>query len=135
MAISSSCFPLSTIFPSLTTRMMSAFLTVDILWAITMEVLPSMMVSMAFWIFCSIMVSTDAVASSSTSILACRQGVAALSYITVQSAGDVVNDLVRRAKLQRSHDLVFRGVGISVEQVLPDRAGEQVRRLLHVADR
>ena len=43
---------------------MSAFLIVLSLWAITKLVLPFIRLSMALWILCSVLVSTDDVASS-----------------------------------------------------------------------
>ena len=60
--------PLSTMSPSRRTRMRSAFLMVDRRWAMTKEVRCSMSWSMAAWIFCSVRVSTEEVASSRMSM-------------------------------------------------------------------
>ena len=54
--------------PSLITSITSASLTVDSLWAMTKEVLPTIMRSMASWILLSVRVSTELVASSRISM-------------------------------------------------------------------
>ena len=58
--------PLSMILPSCTTRITSARRMVDRRWAMMKEVRPVMTFSMAFWMSCSVTVSTELVASSST---------------------------------------------------------------------
>ena len=62
--MSCSCVPCSTIRPFSTRRIQSALRMVDSRCAMTTEVRPRITVSIAAWIFCSVMVSTDAVASS-----------------------------------------------------------------------
>ena len=60
-----------------------------------------------------------------------KEAPADLDWATISSKE--FYDLIRGAELKGSHDLVFRGVGIAVQQVLPDCPREQVRGLLHIS--
>ena len=64
-ARSSSWLPCSMIFPSFMKRITSADWMVDSLWATMKLVLPFIMAAKAFWIFISVLVSMDEVASVS----------------------------------------------------------------------
>ena len=58
------CLPVSTIFPSLRTIILSALIIVESLCAITSVVLFLVRINIAFWTFCSETASRDEVASS-----------------------------------------------------------------------
>ena len=68
-SISARCEPRSMILPSCTTKITSALRMVESRCATIKDVLPCMTVSIACCSFCSVMVSTDDVASSNTKIL------------------------------------------------------------------
>ena len=68
-------------------------------------------------------------------LFACREHVAALAHVGLQPLFEPGDHLVRGDELQSPFDLLVRGFGLGVEQVFPHRAGKQMRRLKHIADR
>ena len=62
------------------------------------------------------------------------EGVAALADVGIIAVRQSCDDLVGRDGLDCGLDLIHCRVGTAVAQVFQDRAGEQVRRLQHVAD-
>ena len=63
------------------------------------------------------------------------QHVAALSHVGIQTLFELRDDAFRRYEPDRFPDLLFRRVRTAVHEVFAYGAGEQVRRLQHVAQR
>lgn len=104
---------------------------------------------MADWMRCSVRVSTEAVASSSTRMRGSAKMARAkdsscfspvdsrsppLAYIAVQALLQLVHHFLGGDQPEGGLDLLLGGVRIAVEQIFPDGAGEQVGGLEHIAD-
>jgi hypothetical protein len=110
---------------------------------------PCTRLSSAFWISFSVSVSTAEVASSRIRMrgsissaramrdalaLAARQALAALADQRVVAQRQAQDELVRVGGARRGDDLLARGVGLAVGDVLGDGAEEQEGLLQHQAD-
>ena len=62
------------------------------------------------------------------------EAVAALLDVGVEPALEFFDNRIRKDEAHRALYLLVRRVGVSVEKVFPDRAGEEVRRLQHIPD-
>lgn len=113
------------------------------------DVLPAVTLPIAFLIISSVMVSTEEVASSRTSILgsaiiarakdrSCfspvESRVTALSDLAVKPFVHLLNDLVGRDDAEGFVYLLIRRIGLSVTEVVPDGSREEMRRLKHIPD-
>ena len=61
--------------------------------------------------------------------------VAPLAHVGVQPLFQLLDHALGAHELQGGVNILIRGVGVAVEQIVPHGAGEEMRRLQHIADR